>query len=71
MIDVEVIFIVKGCDYFWVLCGGVKLVYGFDYFGWDIVGVVVIDVGSLIGGFIDVMLSKGVVCVYVVDSGIN
>ena len=62
---------VKGRDHPWVSRGGIKLAHGLDHFGWDIAGAVAIDVGSSTGGFTDVMLSKGVVRVYAVDSGTN
>ena len=51
--------------------GGVKLAHGLAHFGWDVAGVVAIDVGSSTGGFTDVLLTGGAVRVYAVDSGTN
>lgn len=62
---------VRGRDHPWVSRGGIKLVHGLDYFGWDVTGAVAIDVGSSTGGFTDVLLSRGAARVYAVDSGTN
>jgi 23S rRNA (cytidine1920-2'-O)/16S rRNA (cytidine1409-2'-O)-methyltransferase len=62
---------VKGRDHPWVSRGGVKLAHALDHAGWDVAGAVAIDVGSSTGGFTDVLLSKGAVRVYAVDSGTN
>ena len=62
---------VRGRDHPWVSRGGIKLAHGLDHFGWDVAGAVAIDVGSSTGGFTDVMLSRGGVKVYAVDSGTN
>ena len=62
---------VKGRDHPWVSRGGVKLAHGLDHFGWAVDGTVAIDVGSSTGGFTDVLLSRGAVRVYAVDSGTN
>lgn len=63
--------VVKGRDHPWVSRGGVKLAHGLAHFGWDVVGAVVIDVGSSTGGFTDVLLTRGATRVYAVDSGTN
>lgn len=62
---------VRGRDHPWVSRGGIKLAHGLDHFGWDVAGAVAIDVGSSTGGFTDVLLSRGAVRVYAVDSGTN
>ncbi len=62
---------VKGRDHPWVSRGGIKLDHGLTHFGWDVAGAVAIDVGSSTGGFTDVLLSRGAVRVYAVDSGTN
>ena len=62
---------VKGRDHPWVSRGGVKLAHALDHFGWDVGGAVAIDVGSSTGGFTDVLLTRGAVRVYAVDSGTN
>ena len=62
---------VRGRDHPWVSRGGIKLAHGLDHFGWDVTGTVAIDVGSSTGGFTDVLLSRGAVRVYAVDSGTN
>ena len=62
---------VKGRDHPWVSRGGIKLAHGLDHFGWDVAGAVAIDVGSSTGGFTDVLLTRGAVRVYAVDSGTN
>ena len=62
---------VRGRDHPWVSRGGIKLAHGLAHFGWDVSGVVAMDVGSSTGGFTDVMLTGGAVRVYAVDSGTN
>jgi 23S rRNA (cytidine1920-2'-O)/16S rRNA (cytidine1409-2'-O)-methyltransferase len=62
---------VRGRDHPWVSRGGIKLAHGLDHFGWDVSGAVAMDVGSSTGGFTDVMLTRGAVKVYAVDSGTN
>ena len=62
---------VRGRDHPWVSRGGIKLAHGLEHFGWDVTGAVAIDVGSSTGGFTDVLLQKGAVRVYAVDSGTN
>lgn len=62
---------VKGRDHPWVSRGGIKLDHALTHLGWDVAGGVAIDVGSSTGGFTDVLLSRGVVRVYAVDSGTN
>lgn len=62
---------VRGRDHPWVSRGGVKLAHGLDHFGWDVTGAVAMDVGSSTGGFTDVLLTRGAVRVYAVDSGTN
>ncbi len=62
---------VKGRDHPWVSRGGIKLAHGLAHFGWDVSGVVAMDVGSSTGGFTDVLLTNGAAKVYAVDSGTN
>ena len=62
---------VRGRDHPWVSRGGVKLAHGLDHFGWDVGGAIAMDVGSSTGGFTDVLLWRGAVRVYAVDSGTN
>lgn len=62
---------VRGRDHPWVSRGGIKLAHGLEHFGWDVTDAVAIDVGSSTGGFTDVLLQKGAVRVYAVDSGTN
>jgi 23S rRNA (cytidine1920-2'-O)/16S rRNA (cytidine1409-2'-O)-methyltransferase len=62
---------VRGRDHPWVSRGGVKLAYALEQFGVDVTGAVAIDVGSSTGGFTDVLLSRGAMRVYAVDSGTN
>ncbi|MBN8844549.1 MAG: TlyA family RNA methyltransferase [Sphingomonadales bacterium] len=62
---------VKGRDHPWVSRGGIKLDHALTHLGWDVSGVVAIDVGSSTGGFTDVLLSRGAARVYAVDSGTN
>lgn len=62
---------VRGRDHPWVSRGGIKLAHGLDQVGWDVTGVVAIDVGSSTGGFTDVLLTRGAARVYAVDSGTN
>ena len=62
---------VRGRDHPWVSRGGIKLAHALDHFGIDVAGQVAMDVGSSTGGFTDVLLSRGAVRVYAVDSGTN
>jgi 23S rRNA (cytidine1920-2'-O)/16S rRNA (cytidine1409-2'-O)-methyltransferase len=62
---------VRGKDHPWVSRGGIKLAHALDHFGWDIAGVVALDVGSSTGGFTDVLLQRGAARVFAVDSGTN
>lgn len=66
-----VVLDVRGRDHPWVSRGGIKLAHALDHFGWDVTGAVAIDIGSSTGGFTDVLLSRGAVRVYAVDSGTN
>ncbi len=67
----DVSFTIKGRDHPWVSRGGIKLAHGLAHFGWDVSGVVAMDVGSSTGGFTDVLLTNGATKVYAVDSGTN
>ncbi len=71
MVAGDAVLTVKGRDHPWVSRGGVKLAHGLAHFGWDVTGVVAMDVGSSTGGFTDVLLSRGAARVYAVDSGTN
>jgi 23S rRNA (cytidine1920-2'-O)/16S rRNA (cytidine1409-2'-O)-methyltransferase len=62
---------IKGRDHPWVSRGGVKLAHGLDRFGFDVSGVIGLDVGSSTGGFTDVLLTRGAGKVYAVDVGTN
>jgi 23S rRNA (cytidine1920-2'-O)/16S rRNA (cytidine1409-2'-O)-methyltransferase len=62
---------VRGRDHPWVSRGGIKLAHAIEHFGLDPAGVTAMDVGSSTGGFTDVLLSKGAVHVFAVDSGTN
>ena len=61
----------KGRDHPWVSRGGVKLDHGLTHFGFDVTGVIALDVGSSTGGFTDVLLTHGAAKVYAVDVGTN
>ncbi|MBO9695107.1 MAG: TlyA family RNA methyltransferase [Sphingopyxis sp.] len=61
----------KGRDHPWVSRGGIKLDHALTHLDWDVTGAVAIDVGSSTGGFTDVLLGRGAVRVYAVDSGTN
>ena len=67
----DVVLDVRGRDHPWVSRGGIKLAHGLDATGWDVTGLVAIDVGSSTGGFTDVLLQRGAGRVYAVDSGTN
>lgn len=61
----------RGKDHPWVSRGGIKLDHGLTHFGFDVSGLVALDVGSSTGGFTDVLLSRGAQKVYAVDVGTN
>src|SRR6187402_924068 len=67
----DAILDVRGRDHPWVSRGGIKLDHALAFFGWDVTDAVAIDVGSSTGGFTDVLLTRGAVRVYAVDSGTN
>ncbi|MBC7522603.1 MAG: TlyA family RNA methyltransferase [Sandarakinorhabdus sp.] len=71
MVAGDTVLEVRGRDHPWVSRGGVKLAHGLDHFGWDVADVTAMDVGSSTGGFTDVLLTRGAVRVYAVDSGTN
>ena len=62
---------VRGRDHPWVSRGGLKLDHALAHFGWDVAGLVAMDVGSSTGGFTDVLLQRGAARVYAIDSGTN
>lgn len=62
---------VRGKEHPWVSRGGIKLAHALEHFGWDVEGMVALDVGSSTGGFTDVLLQKGAAKVFAVDSGTN
>lgn len=62
---------VRGRDHPWVSRGGIKLAHALDEYAIDVTGLTAMDVGSSTGGFTDVLLSKGAIKVYAVDSGTN
>ena len=62
---------VRGRDHPWVSRGGIKLAHALDSFGLDPAGATAMDIGSSTGGFTDVLLSRGAVHVFAVDSGTN
>jgi 23S rRNA (cytidine1920-2'-O)/16S rRNA (cytidine1409-2'-O)-methyltransferase len=62
---------VRGKEHPWVSRGGIKLAHGLDHFGWDVTGLVALDVGSSTGGFTDVLLQRGAAKVFAVDVGTN
>ena len=62
---------VRGRDHPWVSRGGIKLAHALDAFGLDPAGATAMDIGSSTGGFTDVLLSRGAVHVFAVDSGTN
>jgi len=70
-LPVDTVLTLKGRDHPWVSRGGVKLDHALNDLGWDVTGVVAIDVGSSTGGFTDVLLTRGAARVYAVDSGTN
>jgi 23S rRNA (cytidine1920-2'-O)/16S rRNA (cytidine1409-2'-O)-methyltransferase len=62
---------VRGREHPWVSRGGIKLAHALDHFGWDVTGLVGLDVGSSTGGFTDVLLQRGAAKVFAVDVGTN
>lgn len=70
-LPVDALLDVRGRDHPWVSRGGVKLAHAIDHFALDPSGMTAMDIGSSTGGFTDVLLSKGAVRVFAVDSGTN
>jgi 23S rRNA (cytidine1920-2'-O)/16S rRNA (cytidine1409-2'-O)-methyltransferase len=70
-LDEETPLEVRGKDHPWVSRGGIKLAHALEHFGWDVTGVVALDVGSSTGGFTHVLLQKGAAKIFAVDVGTN
>ena len=70
-VPADVALEVRGRDHPWVSRGGIKLAHGLEVFDLDPAGATAMDIGSSTGGFTDVLLSKGAVRVFAVDSGTN
>jgi 23S rRNA (cytidine1920-2'-O)/16S rRNA (cytidine1409-2'-O)-methyltransferase len=49
--------------------GGYKLEHAFEYFGLDVAGLTVVDLGASTGGFTDCLLQRGAAKVFAVDVG--
>jgi len=49
--------------------GGNKLACALDSFGWDVSGLLALDIGASTGGFTDCLLTRGVRKVFCVDVG--
>lgn len=70
-VPADVVLEVRGRDHPWVSRGGIKLAHAIDHFCLDPAGATAMDIGSSTGGFTDVLLSKGALRVFAVDSGTN
>jgi 23S rRNA (cytidine1920-2'-O)/16S rRNA (cytidine1409-2'-O)-methyltransferase len=62
---------VRGKEHPYVSRGGMKLAHALDHFGWDVTGLVALDIGSSTGGFTDVLLQRGAARVFAIDVGTN
>ena len=62
---------VRGKEHPWVSRGGIKLDHAIEHLGWDVTGMVALDVGSSTGGFTDVLLQRGAAKVFAIDVGTN
>ena len=62
---------VKGAIHPYVSRGGLKLEKALKYFGIDVHGAVMLDIGASTGGFTDCALQNGAAHVYAVDVGYN
>lgn len=70
-VPVSTVFTVKGALHPYVSRGGVKLEKAIRYFGLDLHGAVMIDIGASTGGFTDCALQHGASFVYAIDVGYN
>jgi 23S rRNA (cytidine1920-2'-O)/16S rRNA (cytidine1409-2'-O)-methyltransferase len=61
--------ILRDADSPYVSRGGLKLEAALDFFGIDMTGKVIMDVGSSTGGFTDCMLKRGARKAYCIDVG--
>jgi 23S rRNA (cytidine1920-2'-O)/16S rRNA (cytidine1409-2'-O)-methyltransferase len=62
---------VKGALHPYVSRGGLKLEKALRYFGIDVTGAAMMDIGASTGGFTDCALQHGAVYVYAIDVGYN
>lgn len=62
---------IRGKEHPWVSRGGIKLDHALEHLGWDVTGMVALDVGSSTGGFTDVLLQRGAAKVFAIDVGTN
>ncbi|MGL5043223.1 MAG: TlyA family RNA methyltransferase [Culicoidibacterales bacterium] len=69
--DESMEFDIKGTQIPYVSRGGLKLKHALDFFAIDVVGEVVLDIGSSTGGFTDCLLQEGAKFVYALDVGTN
>lgn len=70
-VPADAVIDVRGRDHPWVSRGGIKLAHAIDHFDLDPRGVIAMDIGSSTGGFTDVLLQRGAMHVFAVDSGTN
>ena len=69
MVDAGAPIELKGEEVPYVSRGGLKLEAALHYFGINLKGLIVMDVGSSTGGFTDCMLQRGAMKVYCIDVG--
>ncbi|MBJ6364229.1 TlyA family RNA methyltransferase [Paenibacillus sp. GCM10012307] len=62
---------VKGAPHPYVSRGGLKLEKAISYFGLNMEGLVMLDIGASTGGFTDCALQHGASYVYAIDVGYN
>lgn len=69
MIPTEANITTSGDGIGYVSRGGLKLAKAVEYFGLDLTGLVMADIGASTGGFTDCALKNGAIRVYAIDVG--
>ena len=68
-VESNINLMIRGRPHPWASRGGIKLAHALDHFKIEPRGAICLDIGASAGGFTDVLLTRGAIKVYAVDSG--